>query len=232
VAVVPDEGLPDQPRAVQPRVQPARRPRPKVLLTIAAPHPVRSMFVTSWPVIFSVLLIGYLFALLFPPVGALMLFAVPLAVGAALLIAAAAARKISLTVTDQEVRVANSKAAIACDRSHLVTAVLVESLARRRLEPRTTDLILLDRTGRCALPLSGRLWPPAVLEQVLVLIETDTLRITGKQTPRSLAARFPNILQNMDGTASGAARSQTRRLYAVVAVALMCLAAVYLLLFR
>jgi hypothetical protein len=180
-----------------------------------------------------VLLIGYLFALWFPSVAALMLFAVPIAVGAALLIAAAAARKIRLTVTDQEVRVANNKAAIACDRSHVVSAVLVESLARRWLEPRTTDLILLDRTGRCALLLSGRLWPPAVLEQVLGLVEPeDIVRVPGKQTPRSLAARFPNILQNMDGTASGAARSQTRRLYAVVAVALICFFVVYLLLFR
>jgi hypothetical protein len=204
-----------------------------VLFDIAAPHPIRSMFVTSWPVIFSVLLIGYLFALLFPSVAALMLFAVPIAVGAALLIAAAAARKIRLTVTDLEVRVANNKAAIACDRSHVVSAVLVESLARRWLEPRTTDLILLDRTGRCALLLSGRLWPPAVLEQVLGLVEPeDIVRVPGKQTPRSLAARFPNILQNMDGTASGAARSQTRRLYAVVAVALICFFVVYLLLFR
>jgi len=190
------------------------------------------MFVTSWPVIFSVLLLGYLFALLFPPIAALMLFAVPIAVGAALLLAAAAARKIRLTVTDEEVRVANSKAAIACDRSHVLSAVLVASLARRWLEPRTTDLILLDRTGRCALLLSGRLWPPAVLEQVLGLLEPEIVRVSGKQTPLSLAARFPNILQNMDGTASGAARSQTRRLYAVVAVALICFFTIYLLLFR
>ncbi|MET0865926.1 MAG: hypothetical protein ABWZ98_16465 [Nakamurella sp.] len=225
---MPDKGPPDQPSAVQP----ARRPRPTVLLDVAAPHPIRSMFVTSWPVIFSVLLAGYLFALLFPPVAALMLFAVPLAVGGALLVAGNAARKIRLTVTDQQVRVANSKAAIACDRSHVVTAVLVESLARRWLEPRTTDLILLDRTGRCALLLSGRLWPPAVLEQVLGLIEPEIARVTGKQTPASLAAQFPNILQNMDGTASGAARSQTRRLYAVVAVALVCFFLIYLLLFR
>ena len=52
--------------------------------------------------------------------------------------------------------------------------MLVARLARRWLEPRTTDLILLDRTGRCALLLSGRLWPPAVLEEVLELIEPET----------------------------------------------------------
>ena len=190
------------------------------------------MFITSWPVTFAVLLAAYLFALLFPSVGALMLIAAPVAVGGALLLAANAARKIRLTVTEEEVRVANTKAAIACDRSHVVSAVLVESLARRWLEPRTTDLILLDRTGRCALLLSGRLWPPAVLEQVLGLITPEIIRLTGKQTPLSLAAKFPHILENMDGTASGAARSQTRRLYGVVAVALICFFVVYLLLFR
>jgi hypothetical protein len=36
----------------------------------------------------------------------------------------------------------------------------------------------------------------------------------------------------MDGTASGAARSQTRRLYVVVAIALICFFTIYLLLFR
>lgn len=191
------------------------------------------MFVTSWPVIFSVLLVAYLFALLFPAVGALMLFGAPLAVGGALLISANAARKIRLTVTEEEVRVANKKAAIACDRSHVVTAVLVDSLARRLLAPRTTDLILLDRTGRCALLLSGRLWPPAVLEQVLGLITPQVVdRVAGKQTPVSLTARFPHILENMDGTPSGEGRRQTRLMIAVGAVAVLCLLVVYLLLFR
>lgn len=191
------------------------------------------MFFTGWPMIFTVLLLAYLFALLFPSVGALMLFGAPLAVGAALVLAAVSAGKITLTVTEEEVRVANNRAAIACDRSHVTAAVLVEKLSRRWFAPRTTDLILLDRTGRCALLLSGRLWPPAVLDQVLDLITPASVdRVGGKQTPLSLTARYPHILENMDGTPSGAARSQTLRLYAVVAVALLCLLVVYLLLFR
>ena len=81
------------------------------------------------------------------------------------------------------------------------------SLARRRFRARTTDLILLDRDGRTALLLSGTLWPPAVLERVIdTLGPVPVERVTGKQTPASLAARYPRILQTTAGVHQGRPR--------------------------
>ena len=57
-------------------------------------------------------------------------------------------------------------------------------------------------------------------------------RVTGKQTPVSLTARFPHIVENMDGTPSGEGRRQTRLLIGVGAVAVACFFVIYLLLFR
>ena len=65
-------------------------------------------------------------------------------------------------------------------------------------------MILLDRDGRNALLLSGLLWPPAVLEQVINLMpEVPVERLAGTQTPYTLAARYPKILQNTDGSEHG-----------------------------
>ena len=78
---------------------------------------------------------------------------------------------------------------------------------RRWWSPRTTSLILLDRDGRTALLLSGLLWPPAVLEQVIELMPDVPLeRLEGKQSPSSLAARYPMILENTDGSDKGPPR--------------------------
>jgi hypothetical protein len=123
------------------------------------------------------------------------------AVLGAMAIAAWRVSRIRLTVTDEVVRVSDGKNGQAADRSEVSSALLVESLARKRFGRRTTDLILLDRDGRCALLLSGRLWPEAVLERVIGLLDTVPLtRLEGRHTPQTLAARYPKILQNSDGS--------------------------------
>jgi hypothetical protein len=143
----------------------------------------------------------------FPALGGLLLIVTPIAVVAALVAAGMRARKIRLTVTEDVIAVSSGKSGIACDRSHVQSAVLVEDFVRRRLGPRTESLILLDRDGKTALMLYGLLWPPAVLQRVIALMPDVPLeRIEGKQTPESLAVRYPNILQNTDGTESGRSR--------------------------
>jgi hypothetical protein len=170
-------------------------------LEVRAPSPFVSVLITGWPMIVLVLAGAYLFATLFPAIGGLLLIAAPVAVLGAMGLAAWRASRIRLTVTDEVVRVSDGKTGHAADRSEVRSAVLVESLARKRFGRRTTDLILLDRDGRCALLLSGQLWPPAILEQVIDLMPTVALkRLEGKQTPLTLAARYPKILQNSDGS--------------------------------
>jgi hypothetical protein len=169
-------------------------------LIVRAPHPVRSVFSTGWPMILLILVVAYLFALFFPALGGLLLIAAPLAVFAAFAAAVLRARNITLWVTDEVIRVTSGKAGNACDREHVEKAVLVEDLAHRRLVPRTEDLILLDRDGRTALLLSGLLWPPAVLEQVIDLIRPVPVeRVEGKQTLASLSSRYPRIAQRTEG---------------------------------
>ena len=212
---MPDDLGPDQ------RLQGVRR---GPLLDIPAPRPFRALLITGWPPIVLALLVSYLAALFFPLLAGLLLFGVPLAILAALTIGAARARRIHLTVTDELVRVSNGKAEIACARSHVVSAVLVERLARRRLAPATTDLILLERNGRSALLLSGLLWPPEILEQVVAIVAPNAIeRVSGKQTPASLEARFPQILQDADGTQRGRSVRDIVLLVVMIVVAATCL---------
>ncbi len=173
----------------------------RTLLDVRAPSPFVSVLITGWLMIFAVLALAYLFATLFPAIGGLLLIGAPVAVLGAMGIAAFRVSRIRLTVTSEIVRVSDGKNGHAADRSEVRSALLVESLARKRFGRRTTDLILLDRDGRCALLLSGRLWPPAILEQVIALLPTVPLeRLEGRQTPLTLAARYPKILQNSDGS--------------------------------
>jgi len=218
---VPDESAPRQRLG---------RPGAGLLLDVPSPHPVRSMLILGWPMILAILIPCYLVAILFPVLGALLLIGAPLAVLGAFAVAAVRARKTRLTVTDELVRVTNGVAEIACDRAHVESAVLVDSLSRRRLAPRTTDLILLDVNGRTVLLLSGLLWPRDVLEQVISLITPAVVeRVPGRQTPASLAAQFPNILQNADGIDNRALKRQSRSLVLVAAVAAACLLLVLLI---
>lgn len=225
--------MPDDPGPEQ-RLE---RVRSGPLLDVAAPHPIRAMLITGWPPIVLALLLSYLAALFFPLLAAPLMIGVPLAVIAALTIGGARARRIRLTVTDENVRVSNGKAEIACARSHVVSAVLVERLSRRRLAPATTDLILLDRNGRSALLLSGLLWPPAVLDQVIAIVLPHAAvpdaveRVSGKQTPSSLTARFPRILDDADGTQRGRSARDIVLLVVMVVVAATCLVVSALLLF-
>jgi hypothetical protein len=199
VAVVPDEQAPDRRLG---------RPRREPLLVVRAPHAARSVFSTGWPMILLVLVIAYAFATFFPALGGLLLIAAPLAVFGAFCVGVLRARNITLLVTDEVIRVTSGKAGNACDRAELEKAVLVEDLVHRLLVPRTEDLILLDRDGRTALVLSGLLWPPAVIEQVIELLQPLPVeRVEGKQTLNSLSARYPRIGQ----TTAGIHRGRSRR---------------------
>lgn len=165
------------------------------------------MVFNSWPVIFAVLVGSYLVAMFFPAIGGLLLITTPIAVVVAVVAGGVRARKIRLTVTQDMIKVSNGRDGNACDRAEVQSAVLVESFARRRWSPRTTTLILLDRDGRNALLLSGLLWPPAVLEQVIDLMPgVPVKRLEGTQSPNSLAVRYPNILHNTDGSEKGRSR--------------------------
>ncbi len=199
-----DHGEPAAPDPSREAGRPAANPSGaahRTELEVRTPSPFVSVLITGWPMIALVLAAAYLFATLFPAIGGLLLIAVPVAVLGAMGLAARRASRIRLTVTDEVVRVSDGKTGHATDRSEVRSAVLVESLVRKRFGRRTTDLILLDRDGRCALLLSGQLWPPAVLEQVIDLLPATPLeRLEGKQTPLTLAARYPKILQNSDGS--------------------------------
>ena len=178
-----------------------RQSAPRTLFEAKPPSPFISVVNNGWMMMAAVLVVAYLFATLFPTLGGLLLIGAPLAVLGAVSLAAFQVRKVRLTVTDELVRVSNAKTGRAADRSEVRSAVLVESLARKRFGPRTTDLILLDRDGRCALLLNGNLWPVAILERVIELLPTVPLeRIGGRQTPLTLAARYPKILQNTDNS--------------------------------
>ena len=193
-----DDSVPDQQIS---------RPQQGVLLDVGTPQPMKAMAFNSWPLILAVLLASYLVAVLFPTIGGLLLIVMPIAVVAALVAGGVRAKKIHLTVTEDMIKVSNGKDGNACARSHVQSAVLVESFARRKWSPRTTTLILLDRDGRNALLLSGLLWPPAVLEQVIDLMPNVPVeRLEGTQSPDSLAVRYPNILQNTDGGEKGPSR--------------------------
>ena len=165
------------------------------------------MLANGWPMILLVLVVAYLFAMFFPALGGLLLIGAPLGIFAALAAATMRARNIRLTFTDEVIRVTSGKEGFATDREHVHSAVLVESFARRRIGIRTTDLILLDQQGRTALLLSGLLWPPALLERVLdILAVVPVERVEGRQSPDSLALRYPRILQRTDGSDRGRTR--------------------------
>ena len=100
---------------------------------------------------------------------------------------------------DEVVKVTNGKAGTACLRSDIHTAVVVERFARRPLSPRTTNLILLNEQGRTLLMLGGLLWPMDVLRRVIAMVEpAEVVDVPGRQTPKTLAARFPRILERAD----------------------------------
>lgn len=165
---------------------------------------MRAMVYNSWPLILLVLVLSYLMALFFPALGGLLLIVTPIAIIAALVAAGYRVRKIRLKVTDEVMSVSNGKSGFACNPADVRSAVLVENLARRRLGLRTESLILLDDQGRTAMMLFGLLWPPAVLDAVIELLPgVPVERLEGKQSPLTLAARYPNILKNTYGTESG-----------------------------
>jgi len=146
-----------------------------------------------------VLVVTYLFATFFPAIGALLLIVIPVAVVAALVAGAVRTRRIRLMVTEEVVKVTNGKAGTACLRSEIQTAVVVERFARRPLSPRTTNLILLNDKGRTLLMLSGLLWPVHVLRRVIDMVEpAEAVDVPGRQTPKTLAARFPRILERAE----------------------------------
>ena len=89
----------------------------KTLLKVNTPRPTAAVFSTAWPAILLVLVVAFLFAMLFPVLGVLLLVTAPPAVLIAFAVAAFKARKIRLTVTDEVVRVSNGKAGYACDRA-------------------------------------------------------------------------------------------------------------------
>lgn len=186
VADVPDEPVPEPGRA-----------RPSATrYEVAADRPTRAVLLSGLPLILLVLVVVYLFATFFPALGALMLIVIPVAVVAALVAGAIRTRRITLVVTDEVVRITNGKAGTACLRSDIHTAVVVEQFSRRPLAPRTTNLILLDGQGRTLLMLGGLLWPVDVLRRVITMTEpAEVIEVAGRQTPRTLAARFPRILQ-------------------------------------
>jgi hypothetical protein len=165
------------------------------LLQVNTPRPTAAVFSTAWPVMLVAVVGSYLFATLFPSLGALLLVSVPPAVLVAFALAVFKARSIRLTVTEEVVRVSNGKAGYACDRATVQSALLVSKLKRRALAPRTTDLFLLDSDGSSVMMLSGRLWPVVVLEQVIdVITPADVQRLPGPESLASLHAKFPRLL--------------------------------------
>ena len=167
----------------------------KPLFRVSTPRPTAAVFSTAWPVILLALVASYLFATLFPSLGALLLVSVPPAVLVAFGSAVFKARSIRLTVTDETVRVSNGQAGYSCNRSDVRSAVLVSKLKRRMLAPRTTDLFLLDGDGSSVMMLSGRLWPATLVEEVIdVITPADVQRLPGPESLPSLHARFPRLL--------------------------------------
>src|SRR5664279_1606381 len=141
------------------------------------------------------LFVVYVFAVLFPTIGVLLLITTPLAVIAALAVAGIRARRVHLVVSDELVQVTNGQTGVTCERRYIKTAILVERFARRPLSTRPTNLIFLDAQGRTLLMLAGMLWPADVLERVIATVDpADVVRMPGRQTPKTLAARFPRIL--------------------------------------
>lgn len=178
--------------------------RPEEVFEVSPPAPVRAMLLNGWPMAAAVIVLLGAFAVFFPALGAFLIFFTPLAIGAAFLVGAVRVRGIRLRVTDEVVQVTNGKAGAGCDRTQIRTAVLVDSFSRRRTLPRRTDLILLDPHGRALLLLAGLLWPREVLEDVIdLLIPVDVVRVPGRHTPKTLARRFPRLLEPVPGQPAG-----------------------------
>jgi hypothetical protein len=189
VADVPDEAVPE----------PRRAGLGASRYEVSADRPARAVLLSGLPSILLVLVVTYLFATFFPAIGALLLIVIPVAVVAALVAGAVRTRRIRLMVTGEVVKVTNGKAGTACLRSEIQTAVVVERFARRPLSPRTTNLILLNDKGRTLLMLSGLLWPVHVLRRVIDVVEpAEAVDVPGRQTPKTLAARFPRILERAE----------------------------------
>ena len=189
MAGVPDEAVPE-PRRASPGA---------TRYEVAADRPARAVLLSGLPSILAVLVVIYLFATFFPALGALLLIVIPVAVIAALVAGAVRTRRIQLKVTEEVVKVTNGKAGTACLRSDIRTAVVVERFARRPLSPRTTNLVLLNDKGRTLLMLSGLLWPVDVLRRVIDMVEpAEVIEVPGRQTPKTLAGRFPNILERAE----------------------------------
>ena len=189
VAVVPDESSPE-PRRVGPGA---------TRYEVSADRPARAVLLSGLPSILPVLVVTYLFATFFPALGALLLIVIPVAVVAALVAGAVRTRRIRLMVTEEVVKVTNGKAGTACLRSDIQTAVVVERFARRPLSPRTTNLVLLNDKGRTLLMLGGLLWPVDVLRRVIDVVEpAEVVDVPGRQTPKTLAAKFPRILERAE----------------------------------
>lgn len=186
------------------------------------------MFLTGWPVMLMIVLLAFVVGIQFPVLAALLVVGVPLAVGGAFAVAAMKARSIRLVVTPEVVRVTSGKDGVACDRSHVERLVLADGLKRRPLAPRTADLMLLNKSGRTVLLLSGLLWPVAVLEQVIgALAPLPVDRIPGPQSAASLLARYPSIFASPDGERRGLA---SRRRGLVIGLSVLGALAVLLLL--
>ena len=190
---------------------------------MAALRPVRAMLISGLPLILLMLFVVYVFAVLFPTIGVLLLITTPLAVIAALAVAGIRARRVHLVVSDELVQVTNGQTGVTCERRYIKTAILVERFARRPLSTRATNLIFLDAQGRTLLMLAGMLWPADVLERVVATVDpADVVRMPGRQTPKTLAARFPRILDRADGEGTRTS-ARTVVLYAAFAVVLLIL---------
>lgn len=189
MADVPDDAVPE----------PKRASPGSTRFEVSADRPARAVLLSGLPSILLVLVVTYLFATFFPAIGALLLIVIPVAVVAALVAGAVRTRRIRLMVTEEVVKVTNGKAGTACLRSDIQTAVVVERFARRPLSPRTTNLILLNDKGRTLLMLSGLLWPVDVLRRVIDMVEpAEVVDVPGRQTPKTLSARFPRILERAE----------------------------------
>ena len=193
---------PVPPPRVGRRSDPPVAPSTKPSFKVNTPRPTSAVFSTAWPVILLALAGSYLFATLFPALGALLLVTAPPAVIIAFAIAAIKARNIRLTVTDEVVRVSNGKAGYSCDRTQVQSALLVSKMKRRMLAPRTTDLFLLAGDGNSVMMLSGRLWPADILEQVIEIVAPNAVqRLPGPESLASLQNRFPQLLKGPKGSA-------------------------------